>query len=64
MNTLTIADPEWADLPTDTDERALTPLCRMHVQPYREVRLNSGNRLQLAVPLPTGPEPQPEPTAA
>jgi hypothetical protein len=36
----------------------------MHIQPYGEVRLNMGSRLQLAVPAPTDPEPEPETAAA
>ncbi|MFC9685168.1 hypothetical protein [Streptomyces sp. NPDC056948] len=36
---------------------ALTPLFWMHIQPYGEVRLNMGSRLQLAVPALTDPEP-------
>ncbi|MFE2471193.1 Tn3 family transposase [Streptomyces mirabilis] len=68
MNTLMIqdmlADPEWADVLTDEDKRALTPLFWMHIQPYGEVRLNMGRRLQLAAPAPTDPEPVPEPAAA
>lgn len=59
-----LADPEWASLLTDEDKRALTPLFWMHIQPYGEVRLNRGSRLQLAVPAPADPEPEPEPTAA
>ncbi|MCY0932132.1 Tn3 family transposase [Streptomyces sp. H27-H1] len=66
VNTLMIqdmlADPEWADLLTDEDKRALTPLFWMHIQPYGEVRLNMGSRLQLAQPVPQ--EPEPEPAAA
>ncbi|MFE2500100.1 Tn3 family transposase [Streptomyces scopuliridis] len=66
VNTLMIqdmlADPEWADLLTDEDKRALTPLFWMHIQPYGEVRLNMGRRLQLAQPVPQ--EPDPEPAAA
>ncbi|MDJ0465359.1 Tn3 family transposase [Streptomyces sp. H27-C3] len=53
---------EWADLLTDEDKRALTPLFWMHIQPYGEVRLNMGRRLQLAQPVPQ--EPDPEPAAA
>lgn len=68
VNTLMIqdmlADPEWADVLTDEDKRALTPLFWMHVQPYGEVRLNMGSRLRLAVPTPADPEPEPEPAAA
>ncbi|MFI5687586.1 hypothetical protein [Streptomyces sp. NPDC051636] len=50
-----LADPEWADVLTDEDKRALTPLFWMHIQPYGEVRLNMGSRLQLAVPPPPTP---------
>ncbi|MFE0200932.1 transposase, partial [[Kitasatospora] papulosa] len=68
VNTLMIQDmlagPEWADVLTDEDKRALTPLFWMHIQPYGEVRLNMGSRLQLAVPAPTDIEPEPEPVAA
>ncbi|MFE9479306.1 Tn3 family transposase [Streptomyces spororaveus] len=68
VNTLMIqdmlADPEWADVLTDEDKRALTPLFWMHIQPYGEVRLNMGSRLQLAVPTPADPEPEPESAAA
>lgn len=59
-----LADPEWADVLTDEDKRALTPLFWMHIQPYGEVRLNMGSRLQLAVPAPREPDPEPEPAAA
>jgi hypothetical protein len=59
-----LADPEWADVLTDEDKRALTPLFWMHIQPYGEVRLDMGSRLQLAVPAPADPEPEPEPAAA
>ncbi|MGW5464368.1 Tn3 family transposase [Streptomyces sp. NPDC003996] len=66
VNTLMIqdmlADPEWADLLTDEDKRALTPLFWMHIQPYGEIRLNMSRRLQLAQPVPQ--EPDPEPAAA
>ncbi|KPI31817.1 MULTISPECIES: hypothetical protein [unclassified Streptomyces] len=34
------ASPERADLLTDENKRALTPPCRIHIQPYSEVRLN------------------------
>jgi len=54
-----LADPEWADVLTDEDKRALTPLFWMHIQPYGEVRLNMGSRLQLAVPASTDPELEP-----
>ncbi|CAM5562044.1 transposase (plasmid) [Streptomyces viridifaciens] len=56
VNTLMIqdllAEPEWTGALTDEDKRALTPLFWMHVQPYGEVRLNMGNRLQLSAPEP------------
>ncbi|MFB8240640.1 Tn3 family transposase [Kitasatospora purpeofusca] len=59
VNTLMIqvmlADPEWADLLTDEDKRAPTPLFWMHIQPYGEVRLNTGSRPQLAQPVPQEP---------
>lgn len=55
-----LAEPEWADVLTDTDRRALTPLFRTHIQPYGEVRLNMSSRLQLSAP----PGPEPEPPAA
>ncbi|MDJ0466079.1 Tn3 family transposase [Streptomyces sp. H27-C3] len=68
VNTLMIqdmlADPEWANLLTEEDKRALTPLFWMHIQPYGEVRLNMGSRLQLAHPLPQDPAPEPETAAA
>jgi hypothetical protein len=51
-----LADPEWADVLTDEDKRALTPLFWMRIQPYGEVRLNTGSRLQLATPVPPDPE--------
>ncbi|MER7485187.1 Tn3 family transposase [Streptomyces sp. NPDC126497] len=53
----TLADHEWADVLTDEDKRAPTPLFWMHVQPYGEVRLNMGSRLHLTAPAPTDPEP-------
>ncbi|MGW5124567.1 Tn3 family transposase [Streptomyces sp. NPDC004069] len=59
-----LADPEWADILTDEDKRALTPLFWMHIQPYGEVRLNMGSRLQLAHSVPQEPDPEPEPAAA
>ncbi|AQW56496.1 Tn3 family transposase [Streptomyces violaceusniger] len=63
MNTLMIqymlANPEWADVLTDEDKRALTPLFWMHIQPYGEVRLTMGSRLQLAHPVPQDPDPEP-----
>lgn len=40
------------------------PLFWMHIQPYGEVRLNMGSRLQLAIPAPQEPDPEPEPAAA
>lgn len=55
-----LTDPEWADVLTDEDKRALTPLFWMHIQPYGEVRLNMGSRLQLATPVPQDPEPEPD----
>ncbi|WP_406353489.1 Tn3 family transposase [Streptomyces sp. NBC_01635] len=68
VNTLMIqemlADPEWANLLTEEDKRALTPLFWMHIQPYGEVRLNMGRRLQLAQPVHQEPDPEPEPAAA
>jgi hypothetical protein len=57
-----LADPECANLLTEEDKRALTPLFWMHLQPYGEVRLNMGSHLQLAQPVPQ--EPEPEPAAA
>jgi hypothetical protein len=36
----------------------------MHIQPYGEVRLNMGSRLQLEQPVPQEPQPEPEPAAA
>ncbi|MET7696479.1 Tn3 family transposase [Streptomyces sp. NPDC005485] len=68
VNTLMIqemlADPEWANLLTEEDKRALTPLFWMHIQPFGEVRLNMGSRLQLAQPVPQAPEPtRPQPDA-
>ncbi|WP_455356692.1 hypothetical protein [Streptomyces sp. SYSU K217416] len=57
-----LADPEWSDLLTNEDKRALTPRFWMHIQPYGEVRLNMGRRLQLAHPV--SQEPDPEPAAA
>ncbi|MEV5441281.1 Tn3 family transposase [Streptomyces sp. NPDC052644] len=66
VNTLmiqdTLADPEWADVLTDEDKRALTPLFWMHIQPYGEVRLNMGSRLQLAIRASTDPELEPAAT--
>ncbi|MGW9597040.1 transposase [Streptomyces chartreusis] len=53
-----LADPEWANLLTDEDKRALTPLFWVHVLPYGEVRLNMGSRLQLAYPVPQEPDPE------
>lgn len=65
MNTLVIqdmlADPEWADVLTDEDKRALTPLFWMHILPYGEVRLTTGSRLQLARPAPQEPVPSRSP---
>lgn len=57
-----LADPEWADMLTDEDKRALTPLFWMHIQPYGEARLNMGSRPKLATPA--AQDPEPEPTAA
>ncbi|MET7300408.1 Tn3 family transposase [Embleya sp. NPDC005575] len=61
VNTLMIqdmlAEPEWADVLTDTDRRALTPLFWTHIQPYGEVRLNMSSRLQLSTPAGAEPEP-------
>jgi len=63
VNTLIIQDvltyPEWADVLTDEDKRALSQLFWMHIQPYGEVRLNMGGRLQLATPVPQDPGPEP-----
>ncbi|MGC5005207.1 Tn3 family transposase [Streptomyces sp. NBC_00353] len=56
-----LADPVWADVLTDEDKRALTPLFCMHIQPYGEVRLNIGSRLHLAIPAPTDPDPDLKP---
>ncbi|MEV7471918.1 transposase [Streptomyces kronopolitis] len=68
VNTLMIqdmlADLEWADVLTDEDKRALTPLFWMHIQPSGEVRLNMGAASRLAVPAPQEPDPEPEPAAA
>ena len=50
-----LGDPEWADTLTEEDKRALTPLFWMHIQPYGEIRLNMGNRLQLASAAHTTP---------
>jgi hypothetical protein len=55
-----LAGREWAYVLTDEDKRALSTLLWMHIQPYGEVRLNMGSRLQLAVPT----DPEPEPAAA
>ena len=51
VNTLMVqdvlADDDWADRMTPTDERGLTPLFWTHVAPYGEVRLNMTRRLLL-----------------
>ncbi|MFD7498680.1 Tn3 family transposase [Streptomyces sp. NPDC059832] len=64
VNTLMIQDmlanPEWANLLTDEDKRALIPLFWMHIQPYGELRLNMGSCLQLAQPVPSGIGPRTE----
>ncbi|MFC9915289.1 Tn3 family transposase, partial [Streptomyces sp. NPDC127197] len=52
VNTLMLQDilrkPEWADLLTPADRRALTPLFWFHVRSYEEVNLDMGARLKLA----------------
>ena len=57
VNTLMIQDmlnePEWQGVLTDEDKRALTPLFWMHIQPYGEIQLNMGSRLQLSAPEPS-----------
>jgi hypothetical protein len=51
VNTLMIqdllADPEWAEVLTDDDQRGLTPLFWAHVLPYGKVNLNMAGRLSL-----------------
>lgn len=57
INTLMIqdllAEPDWSDILTDHDRRALTPLFWAHVQPYGRVTLDMTRRLPLSQPGPT-----------
>ncbi|MFD4833204.1 hypothetical protein ACFWPV_25595 [Streptomyces uncialis] len=43
-----LGEPEWADLLTPADRRALTRLFWSHVRPYGEVNLDMGARLKLS----------------
>ncbi|MGW9641305.1 Tn3 family transposase [Streptomyces albidoflavus] len=58
-----LADQKWADMLTDADRRALSPLFWTHVNPYGRFELDMNSRLQLdltapaqAVPGPRSPQ--------
>ncbi|MGW3969930.1 transposase [Streptomyces ardesiacus] len=58
-----LADKKWADMLTDADRRALSPLFWTHVNPYGRFELDMNSRLQLdltaparAVPGPRSPQ--------
>ncbi|WP_390882312.1 Tn3 family transposase [Streptomyces salinarius] len=58
-----LADPKWADMLTDADQRALSPLFWTHVNPYGRFELDMNSRLELdlsitanVVPGPRRPE--------
>ncbi|WP_214417149.1 Tn3 family transposase [Sphaerisporangium fuscum] len=40
-----LSEPEWSALLTPVDRRGLTPLFRLHIRPYGEVRLDLSARL-------------------
>lgn len=42
-----LADPTWADKPTDVDRRALSPPFWTHVNPYGRFELDMNSRLDL-----------------
>jgi hypothetical protein len=42
-----LADPKWADMLTDADRRALSPLFWTHVNPYGRFELDMNSRLEL-----------------
>jgi hypothetical protein len=53
-----LAEPKWADLLTEADRRALSPLWWTHVNPYGRFELDMTRRLDLG--LVTDPDPQPQ----
>jgi len=42
-----LVDPKWADILTDADRRALSPLFWSHVNPYGRFELDMNRRLDL-----------------
>ncbi|GAA4901050.1 hypothetical protein HNR25_000019 [Streptomonospora salina] len=42
-----LAEPEWQDALTAKDRSGLTPLFSSNMNPYGDIRLNTGNRLAL-----------------
>lgn len=58
-----LADEKWADMLTDADRRARSPLFWTHVNPYGRFELDMNSRLELglastarAVPGPRSPQ--------
>ncbi|AXQ53197.1 hypothetical protein D0C37_31990 [Streptomyces koyangensis] len=52
-----LADPKWADMLTNADRRALSPLFWTHVNPYGRFELDMNNQLDLT-PTATVPGPR------
>jgi hypothetical protein len=46
----TLAEPEWADVLREADQRGLTPLFTSNMTPYGEVQLRPDRRLDLRAP--------------
>lgn len=47
-----LVDPKWADILTDTDRRALSPLFWTRVNPYGRFELDMNRRLDLDLATP------------
>jgi hypothetical protein len=42
-----LAEPEWADVLADADQRGLTPLFTSNMTPYGDIQLDTSRRLDL-----------------
>ncbi|CAM5653604.1 transposase [Streptomyces griseorubiginosus] len=54
-----LADPKWADILTDADRRALSPLFWTHVNPYGRFELDMSSRLELDLGIRAATVPNP-----
>jgi len=58
-----LAEPKWADLLTEADRRALSPLWWTHVNPYGRFELDMTRRLDLGLVAATATASQEDPAA-